>query len=354
MSTFAGPPGVTPWQSAFSETNAFEHHVIETDLEPDDVVTLVAHARKHHRAGRPIRLSLVVGEGDTRVKAALARCLMSLIVDTFPHAYFGQIDVLEGESSATRYPTKNLPAEWLEGVAVDEATSPAAPSSAERYKIDANYAALYSDSRISTVFLLKPPREAIRVHRRLNLHHITAHAYGGFNWRVTGAEVGELRSFAASYQRLNYLFRFTAVGDDSLYQIKVPVAATALLRAVSCFIFNWNTHIVQRAQMTLRGEAGLGTLHNGRTSAEEQARGIISSIEGKERVQFVLADVLTLLCEPPAIPMCMTAFDGKESKWAPDAASPVFVHDPDPDKMAKRRIELVAELDGLFEDLAVI
>ena len=302
------------------------HHVIETDLEPDDVVTLIAHARKHHVEKTPVQLTLVVGEGDARMKVLIARRILALIVDTFPGAYVGWIRILQGDSSPTPYPTEHLPKEWLvEDGSVD----------------NLDYATLYSDPNITTVFMLKPPREALRLHRRLNLRNIQAHAYGGFNWRATGADVAELRSLSQSYGNFFYYFRFTAIGESSLYQIKVPMT-TPLLDALSRIIFNWNTHMVQKAR-----NRSLGVLYNARTSVEEQARDIISTIEGKEMVQFVMADVLTILSDLPIRPV---QFGGPT--WISDDSSTVFVHDDNPETMVKRRDTVVQQLDWLFERVA--
>ncbi len=316
-----------------------EHEVVEMDCEPDDFAAVVAHAWRCERRGRRVRLTLVVGEGDARVKVVLVRRFMKLVVAAFPRAYVGPVDIIEGESSETPYPVSRLQYILSQCDAPQQHHTP-------REVIWARYKELYSDPRIKTVYMLKPPREALRLHREIaDLKRITVHAYTGFNWRVTNAKLRDLVHLVGSYGRFNAATRFEALGpaQHTLYQIKRS-PSTDLGREIRAYVFNWNMHLVELAGKTLRDEpGGLGVVHNKVDDAKAQARAIVESINGHELDQFVMADVVCVLCKQPTEHSELSAVAGEQDTS--------FHYDDAPHEQERRRARLVADLDELFERL---
>lgn len=272
--------------------------IIESDFEPDDLI-FIKHCVLNHIGELFI---IIVGESiivNHKMKFA-EKFMSSLNVNFVIHKGIGS--------------TKDFPRMFEEEENKLEET--------KLEEILENYEKIYKDPTIIKSYMLKPPREAIKLlEKQENKYDFEVIAYGSFNWRTLKIEDPLIfTKLMKQFKKFIYIDSFTAIGENnSHFFLSEKESLTNNL--IKELIYKWNEHIINEAKKVINDES---------ISEDKKyfSRKIINNIEkiGIDK-QFVLADVSLLLINYFSSDLIPVELESLKpfNKWTPDETSSIMI-----------------------------
>ena len=290
-------------------------HVIETDLEPDDIIAFWGIYKNFP----PVEeLVVFVGEShEPQKKLTHAIDVFRALQTAFPNRA-RRVIVVAGLAS-----NKEFPYIRANGVELDVLV-------AKDFVLE-DYQGVYQRGP-ELAFMMKPPREAMLV--RVYCRNTEVFCYGSFNWRTLKCGASDLIELTSRFKRFNYVDSFSAIGSRNSAHILVNTHGE--FRAlVARAVLAWNQHIIRDCEEDLKTE----------TDPEGRARSqkIIDNISKNIETQFVMADVCLSFLPKPVHRVALQKFESYPT-WVDSDDSNVFVHTYSEEDKNFRRVALLQAL----------
>lgn len=269
--------------------------IIESDFEPDDLI-FIKHIINNHVG---LLFIIIVGESlivNNKMKFA-DKFLSSLGINFVIHKGLGSL--------------KDFPKMIYEEKSCEESNEE---------EILENYKKIYEDSSIVKCYMLKPPREALKL-KMENKYNFEVLAYGSFNWRTLKIEDPNIfTTFMNQFKKFIYIDSFTAIGSENASTFN-PKDNSETNQLIKDMIHKWNVHIIDDCNETINNP---DIPENDKT----YNRKIVNNIEklGIDK-QFVLADVGLLLVDLFSSDLIPVKLESLKpfNKWIPDESSTIFI-----------------------------
>jgi hypothetical protein len=210
--------------------------IIETDLEPDDAIAILAILKGIAEVKQNI--SFIVGEGDSRLKLVLLEELLKSI-EFEPKSF----TIIQGLDSQLPYPTKFLKGEWVEKMAK-------LPSKTQEEKLQ-DYITFHQEFRPTHIYFLKPPREALLVYDQIKFENSICYCYGGFNYRAMETPISNINNLASRFKQFHHFSRRVELppGQD-LYDFGATLRRQSpFSQFIRILSLNWNNHYIEMMKL---------------------------------------------------------------------------------------------------------
>ena len=268
---------------------------IDTDFEPDDALAIkeIFNMRDEEENGS---LTVCVGES---VYPAKKLAEVQAFIDALQYSHrnpFPVVTIFAGLPSTQDYP-----------YAPQQGDHPITNDALTLHAQHMATAELY--------FLFKPPRE-LMANTDLDLKHVRAMAYGGFNFRTLGLSTAEMQGFMTRFDLFYYFDSFSTVGSNNSHNFRPHPIGGPVNHMIVNLITRWNTHVIEDCQLDEKIIAS--GLHS----------------------QFVLADVCVVMSpSAPSVPVRLVQVDPYPT-WERDENSTIFVF-MDGEEEKKQRREFI-------------